>query len=53
MKDRIRNISLEMVDLSKELLEKSDITTNEVEMSLALLGEAKKLLLLAEDHCFK
>lgn len=53
MEDKIRNISLELVDLSKELLEKSDITTNEIEMSLDFLREAKKLLLLAENHCFK
>lgn len=53
MRVEIRNIALEMIDLSKKSLEKSDITSDEIEMSLTLLGEAKKLLLLAENHCFK
>lgn len=53
MAEEIKKIALDMVDLSKKSLEKSDITTNEIEMSLTLLGEAKKLLSLVENHCFK
>lgn len=54
-KEKIRSIALEMIDLSSEILEKkkSNITTDVIEMSLILLGEAKKLLLFEENYCFK
>lgn len=53
MEEKIKGIALDMVGLSKECLKESDITTNKIEMSLTLLNEAKKLLLLVENHSFK
>lgn len=53
MEEKVKKIALDMIELSKEPLEKSGITTNEIEMSLILLGKAKKLLLLVEHHQFK
>lgn len=51
--EKVKKSALDIIEVSKELLEKSDITTNEIEMSLALLNEAKKLLCFVEHHLFK
>ena len=53
MDDKVKKIALELVELSKEPIDKSDITTDEIEMSLIILGKAQKLLRLVENHCFK
>lgn len=53
MDEKVKKSALDIIEVSKELLEKSNITTNEIEMSLALLSEAKKLLCFVEHHLFK
>ncbi len=51
--EKVKKSALDIIEVSKELLEKSDITINEIEMSLALLSEAKKLLCFVEHQLFK
>lgn len=53
MEEKVKKIALELVELSKEPIGRSDITTNEIEMSLILLGKAQELLKLVKNHCFK
>ena len=53
MDEKVKKSALDIIEVSKELLEKSDITVNEIEMSLALLSEAKTLLCFVEHHLFK